>query len=122
MEIDEILDHCIAKPGAYDDFPFGEDTLVLKVSGKMFALTNLSRHPLRINLKCDPQRALQLRERYDAIEPGYHMNKRHWNTLTLDGSLPASLLAECLDHSYELVVAGLTRAQRASLTQTDSDE
>lgn len=118
MEIDDILDYCLAKTGAYDDFPFGEDTLVLKVCGKMFALTNLSRHPLTMNLKCDPQRAIELRTQHDAVEPGYHMNKRHWNTLTLDGRLDSSLIAECIDHSYDLVVAGMTRAQRASLEES----
>lgn len=117
MEIDDIVEYCMTKPGAYDDFPFGEETLVLKVCGKMFALTNLQRHPLTMNLKCDPSRALELREQHDAIAPGYHMNKQHWNTLTLDGRLDTALLAQCIDHSYELVVAGLTRAQRASLVE-----
>lgn len=115
MDIEDIRARCLSKPGASEDFPFDEDTLVFRVLGKIFALTNLARHPLAINLKCDPERAVELRAQYDAIAPGYHMNKRHWNTVTLDGTVPADLLAELLDHSYALVARGLTRAQRQEL-------
>lgn len=92
--------------------PFGPDVLVYKVGGKAFALTVPDQFPSRMNLKCDPERAIALREEYEAIVPGYHMNKRHWNTLMLDGSLPSKLVRELIDHSYDLVVAGLPRAAR----------
>ncbi len=112
MDLPELIDRCLAKPGCEETTPFGPEVLVYKVGGRMFALTDPAEFPPRINLKCDPDRAVGLREEFDAITPGYHMNKRHWNTLVLDGSVPADLIAELLDHSYELVVASLPRAKR----------
>ncbi|MCD4769609.1 MAG: MmcQ/YjbR family DNA-binding protein [Bacteroidales bacterium] len=102
MNIEELREYCISKPGATEGFPFDEKTLVFKVNAKIFAFTNLD-GPLTINLKCNPEMAIELREHYEAIMPGYHMNKKHWNTLQIDGSLPSSLIKDLIDHSYELV-------------------
>ena len=115
MTFRELREYCLAKPGAEESFPFGEQTLVFKVCGKMFALTNIDKLPLTVNLKCDPDRALQLREQYAEVQPGYHMNKTHWNTVEVDGTLYDDEIRGWIDHSYELVVRGLTRAQRVSL-------
>lgn len=107
---------CLAAfPGSIEDMPFGPDVLVFKVAGKMFALLPIVGEPPRVNLKCDPMRALALRAEYVSIQPGYHQDKKHWNTVLLDGSVPADLVVELIEHSYALVVAGLTRAQRAAL-------
>jgi predicted DNA-binding protein (MmcQ/YjbR family) len=105
MDLPDIISHILTKPGAEETTPFGPDTLVYKVGGKMFALTTPGEFPARLNLKCDPERAMELRDEYEAILPGYHMNKRHWNTLVLDGSLPSRLVRELIDHSYNLVAA-----------------
>lgn len=103
MPIDLIRDHALAKPEVEETLPFGPDVLVFKVSGKIFLLIPLDSQPLQFNAKCDPERALDLRESYTSILPGYHMNKTHWNTIILDGSIPISLAKELIDHSYELV-------------------
>lgn len=102
MDIVELRDYCISKPDVTESFPFDEDTLVFKVNGKMFALTNLT-GDLTINLKCNPEKAVELREMYPAVESGYHMNKQHWNTVRIDGSIPASHIKDWIDHSYSLV-------------------
>ncbi len=102
----------IAHTGAFEDLPFGPGTLVYKVGGKMFAIVGMDDHPLAVSLKCDPGRASVLRAMYAAIRPGYHLNKLHWNTVTLDGTLAESLVADLIDHSYELVLRSLTRAER----------
>ena len=102
MNIESIREHCLAKPDVSEGFPFGEDTLVFKVKGKIFALANLGgEHSL--NLKCDPAFALELRERYTSVKPGYHMNKKHWNTIELDGTIPDKDIFSWIDHSYSLV-------------------
>ncbi|MEU3270385.1 MmcQ/YjbR family DNA-binding protein [Saccharomonospora sp. NPDC006951] len=106
---------CLAMPGSAEEFPFGEDNSVFKVAGKIFALSALSGRPLRISLKCDPEIALQLRGTYPAITGGYHLNKRHWNTVVLDGSVPERLVREMIEDSYDLVVAGLPKATRERL-------
>jgi len=103
MNIETIRDYCLGKEGAEESFPFGEETLVFKVAGKIFLLLSLDAVPPRFNAKCDPDRALELREAHDAVVPGYHMNKKHWNTVLLNGSLPAPLLQSLIDHSYDLV-------------------
>ena len=113
---DRMIAECGAKPGAAEDFPFGDEVSVFKVAGRMFALVSLGPPPGSVSLKCDPNRAVILRTRHAAITPGYHLNKRHWNTVALDGSVPDEELLELIDHSYELVVARLTRAQRIELT------
>jgi predicted DNA-binding protein (MmcQ/YjbR family) len=102
MNIETLRDYCISKKNATESFPFGEDTLVFKVNGKIFALVNLD-GDLSINLKCDPAFAIELRERYSSVTAGYHMNKKHWNTVMLDGSVPDKEVFSWIDHSYELV-------------------
>ncbi len=114
MNIEELREYCLAKKGTTEELPFDEVTLVFKVAGKMYALTNL-KGDLSVNLKCDPERAIGLREEYEAIKPGWHMNKKHWNTLEMDGRLKAALIKELIDHSYDLVVAKLTKKQKETL-------
>lgn len=102
MNIEILREYCISKEGSEETFPFGEDTLVFKKDGKIFALANLDGDPT-VNLKCDPAYALELRERYPCVIPGYHMNKKHWNTVILDGSVPDKEILSWIDHSFELV-------------------
>jgi predicted DNA-binding protein (MmcQ/YjbR family) len=109
---DQVLAACGAKPGAVEDYPFGEDAAVFKAGGRMFALVALGGGPGSVSLKCDPGLAVALRGRYPGITPGYHLSKQHWNTVALDGSVPGGEVLELVDHSYDLVVARLTRAQR----------
>lgn len=108
MNIEQFRELCLAFPGATEETPFGPETLVFKVGGKIFALTDLDTFA-STNLKCDPERAVEMRERYHGILPGYHMNKKHWNTVLTDGSVPDALIRELLRHSYALVVASLPR-------------
>lgn len=123
MYIDEFLEYCISKPGVEETFPFDEDTLVMKVMGKMWALTSLSSEPFRINLKCDPERAQILREEHEEILPGWHMNKKHWNTVVVgEGLLKRSLILDLIDHSYELVVKGLTKKKKKELEDIIKDQ
>ena len=105
MTLDQLLEHSLTKPHVEESFPFGPEVLVLKVKGKVFLLIPLNTDPLQFNVKCNPERALQLRDEYIAIIPGYHMNKKHWNTIILDGTVPSSLIYELIDHSYALVSA-----------------
>ena len=114
---DTVIAACGAKPGSVEDYPFGEGVAVFKVAGKMFALVELGPPPGSVSLKCDPDLAVDLRRRYTAITAGYHLNKRHWNTIRLDGSVPEDELFELTDHSYDLVVARLTRGERDNLTR-----
>jgi predicted DNA-binding protein (MmcQ/YjbR family) len=114
--VEWVIAACSAKPGTVEDYPFGDQVAVFKVAGKMFALVPLGETPQSISLKCDPELATSLRNRYPGVTPGYHLNKRHWNTLTLDGSVPDDEVLELIDYSYDLVVARLTRAQRNQLT------
>jgi len=102
MDIVILRDYCISKKGSTETFPFGDDTLVFKVKEKIFALVNLD-GDLSINLKCDPVLAIDLRERYSSVIPGYHMNKKHWNTVLLDGSVPDKEVFSWIDHSYDLI-------------------
>jgi len=113
---DEVLDLCGSFPGAVEDYPFGDGVAVFKVGGRMFALVMLDEDPGRVNLKCDPDLALELRARFPSVSPGYHANKRHWNTVELDGSIESDELEEMIEHSYELVVSKLSRAARARLS------
>lgn len=106
----------LSLPHVEQSTPFGPEHFVQKVGGKMFALYSPEDDPLRMNLKCDPERAIELREEYESIIPGYHMNKRHWNTLVLDGSIPAPLVKELIEHSYRLVFASLPKKVRESLS------
>jgi predicted DNA-binding protein (MmcQ/YjbR family) len=115
VDVGDLRDYCLAKPGAVPDFPFGGDTLVFKVKGKMFALCGIGGDPLEVNLKCEPELAELLRGKYPAVTPGYHMNKRHWNTVRIDGSIPDEVVLELIDLSYRLVVKGLKKADREGL-------
>ncbi len=113
MNFQALREYCLAKPGAYGDFPFDEVTWVCKVGGKMFALADMTQAPLRVNLKCDPDDALALRAQFPQhVLPGYHMNKRHWNTLVLDGTLSLTLVRRLIDQSYTLVARSLPRDRR----------
>jgi predicted DNA-binding protein (MmcQ/YjbR family) len=102
-----IRDYCLKKPGVTEEFPFGRETLVFKVGGRMFCLMGAHDRPVGMNLKCDPFVAGELREKYASVRPGYHMNKRHWNTVVVDGSIPDAELLWMIDHSYGLVFDGL---------------
>lgn len=115
MNVEAFRKYCLAKTGAEETTPFGEDNLVFKVGGKMFALLALDEIPAAANLKCDPDRALELRDRYEQITPGYHMNKKHWNTVLIDAGIPETELLEMIDHSYDLVRASLPKAARLKL-------
>ena len=112
MDREGVLARCRGLPGATEGFPFGEGALVFKVGGKMFAILGAD----SVSLKCDPGFAVAFREQYPAVTAGYHLDKRHWNTIVFDGSVPADVLGEWISDSYELVVAGLSRAQRAALS------
>jgi predicted DNA-binding protein (MmcQ/YjbR family) len=112
---EEVLEFCVSRPGAVEEFPFGDGVSVFKVGGRMFALIALAGDPGSVTLKCDPDFALELRARYAAVRPGYHTNKRHWNTVDLDDSIEDDVMNEMIDHSYELVVSLLPRAQRDRL-------
>lgn len=115
MNIEEFRDYCLSKKYVTESFPFDEKTLVFKVAGKMFALSGLEHKPSTVNLKCDPERAIELRDEYSEIIEGFHMNKVHWNTVKIEGNLPNNLLKELIDHSYDLVVKGLTKKLQKEL-------
>jgi len=119
MDTASLREQCLAKPGAIDEHPFGPGVLVVKVAGKMFALIAEDAEPPTISLKCDPGWATVLREAFPAVEPGYHLNKRHWNTVTLDGTIAEDEVCDWIDDSYELVVAGLPRRLRDALQPDD---
>jgi predicted DNA-binding protein (MmcQ/YjbR family) len=116
MDLAAIREYCLKKKGRITEgLPFGDEVLVFKVNGKIFLLARLDTHPLSINLKCDPELAVDLRERYEAVRPGYHQDKKHWNTVMLDGSIPPQELRRMIDHSYEEVVKGLKKSERDKL-------
>jgi predicted DNA-binding protein (MmcQ/YjbR family) len=108
---------CLAQNGAVEEFPFGPETSVFKVGGKLFALAALNRKPLEVSLKCEPELALELRGSYDAVRPGYHLNKRHWNTVTVGEDVPDRLVRDMVEDSYDLVVEGLPRWTREGLAR-----
>lgn len=116
MDLDGLMSYMQTKAGVEESFPFDESVLVWKVMGKMFAASNITEPILRVNLKCDPDRAIELRDEYPEIIPGWHMNKKHWNTCIIgEGELEQSLILELIDDSYSLVVASLTKAKKAEL-------
>jgi predicted DNA-binding protein (MmcQ/YjbR family) len=116
---ERVMAECGGRPGAVEDYPFGDGAAVFKVAGRMFALVALGDPPGSVSLKCDPDFAVELRHQYPgAVTAGYHLNKRHWNTVLLDGTVPGDELVELIDHSYDLVVARLTRADRDALIMT----
>jgi predicted DNA-binding protein (MmcQ/YjbR family) len=119
MDLDDLRSYCLSKPGAFESHPFGPGVLVMKVGGKIFAIISEEADPLEVSLKCEPEIAIVLRDAYDAVRPGYHLNKRHWNTVTLDGSVKDGQLGEWIDDSYDLVVDGLSAKARASLGNGD---
>ena len=112
MNIEELRDYCIAKPMVEETFPFGEETLVFKVMGKAFLLTSINERPLRFNVKCDPEKAIELREQYSYVLPGYHMNKKHWNTVVCDSGANKKLLKQWIDESYQLVLDKLPKKKK----------
>lgn len=115
MDRDAVFDLCLRLPSAVEDYPFGDEVAVFKVGGRMFALVSLDGTPGSMTPKCDPDVAVELRARYSAVRPGYHANKRHWNTVDLDGTVDDDEVRWMVEHSYELVAAGLTRAARVQL-------
>ncbi|WP_028297549.1 MmcQ/YjbR family DNA-binding protein [Olivibacter sitiensis] len=120
MNIETLREYCLGKKAVDEGFPFGEDTLVFKVAGKVFLLVGLDEHPLYFNVKCDPERAISLRELHPhSVKPAYHMNKKHWNSVYIIGELNDDTLRELIDHSYELVVAGLPKKEKERLKLKD---
>ena len=119
MDAPELRRWCLQQAGAFEDFPFGPEHSVFKVAGKMFALSALDRVPLEVSVKCEPELAAQLRLTYPAIRPGYHLNKRHWNTIAIDGSLPDQLVRDLIEDSYDLVVEALPKRLRGQLELGD---
>ncbi len=117
MKLDQLRKYQLKKKGAVEETPFGPETLVFKVMGKMFVLLAWDETPLRVTLKCDPDIALVIRAQYQAVQPGYYMNKKHWNTITLDGSIADEKIVAMIDDSYDLVVKGLSKANRQELEQ-----
>ncbi|MBV9962141.1 MAG: MmcQ/YjbR family DNA-binding protein [Parafilimonas sp.] len=115
MNIEALREYCLSKKAVTEDFPFGETTLVFRVKEKIFLLVALDAQPLRFNAKCDPEKAIELREEYDAIKPGYHMNKKHWNTIVIDSSISAKLIKEIIDDSYDLIIQSLPKKLREEL-------
>ena len=119
MNIEELREYCLSLPGTSEGLPFDETTLVFKAGKKMFALTDLE-DPLFVNLKCDPDKAIEIREQYPAVQPGHHMNKKHWNTVHIDGSVSDNLLRDWIRESYDLVVNKMTKKEREELTNLSS--
>jgi predicted DNA-binding protein (MmcQ/YjbR family) len=117
----ELRDRCLSFAGAKETFPFGPETSVFKVAGKMFALSQLGADSLRVSLKCEPDLAASLRGAYEAVIPGYHLNKRHWNTVIIDGSLPDDVIRDMIEDSYDLVVSKLPAVRRRELGWSDDD-
>jgi predicted DNA-binding protein (MmcQ/YjbR family) len=115
MNPEVLRNHCLSFPGAEETFPFGPENSVFKVAGKIFALSALAENPLRVSLKCEPPLAEQLRAAHAAVIPGYHLNKRHWNTVIIDGSLPDETISDMVEDSYDLIVSTLPRARRQAL-------
>ena len=122
MNLQQLQSYLLSKKATTEETPFGPENLVYKVAGKMYALVPLDADPLTISLKCEPGQALFLRDVYPAVRPGYHMNKAHWNTVTLDGSIPEAEIWGMIDDSYDLVVGGLSRAARAALNASSHSE
>ena len=123
MTATELRDYCLSLLGTYEEFPFGPNTSAFKVAGKIFALSQLSGYPLSVSLKCDPPLAEELRKAHSAVVAGYHLNKRHWNTVTIDGSLSDEMISDMVEDSYDLIVSKLPRAQRQALSwRADSEK
>src|SRR5260370_40850051 len=119
MDLEEFREYCLSKPQSSESTPFGDDVLVFKVGGKMFALASLNEVPATANLKCDPDLALDLRDRYEQVRPGYHMNKKHWNTVEIEEGIPDAELRKMVDHSYDLVVKRLPKSKVQRLRRAE---
>lgn len=117
MHIEDFRDYCLAKKGVTEEFPFDKHTLVFKVMGKMFALTSLNSQEFKVNLKCDPELAVALREEYEEVQPGFHMSKIHWNTVHFEGNLSDEMLLELIDHSYDLIVSKLPKKVKKAMDE-----
>jgi predicted DNA-binding protein (MmcQ/YjbR family) len=118
MDLERVREYALSRPGKItEDFPFDDEVLVIRIAGKIFLLTNVNAVPFTVNLKCDPERALELRERYPEVQPGFHMNKKMWNTVDLSGRLPERLVMELIDHSYDEVVKKLSLKEREKLAK-----
>jgi predicted DNA-binding protein (MmcQ/YjbR family) len=115
MDLATLRDYCLKKRGATEDTPFGPEVLALRVCGKIFALAPMESVPGQVNLKCDPELAVELRDRYEGVRPGYHMNKKHWNTVEFDGSVPDREIYRMVDHSYDVVAKSLRKTDREAL-------
>ncbi|WP_445456678.1 MmcQ/YjbR family DNA-binding protein [Flavobacterium sp. HNIBRBA15423] len=123
MNIQQLYEYCLAKKGVTEHFPFDEDTLVFKVGGKMFCLTSLKKWEEEnpsLNLKCDPERALELRAQFEAVQPGYHMSKIHWNTVSFNGDISDKMIIELINHSYELVFASLSKKIKEEIEKSEN--
>lgn len=120
MTLEELRNHCLAKPDVTEGTPFGPDTLVFKVNGKIFLITGFDHLPLQFNVKCDPIRAEELREEYACVQPGYHMNKTHWNTVIVDGTVATNKLREWIDHSYDLIRSSTLHTPRKASAKKKS--
>src|ERR1700757_894830 len=116
MNIEELREYCIAKPHVEETFPFDEETLVFKVGGKMFLLVGINETPVQFNVKCDPEKAIELREQYTFVQPGYHMSKKHWNTVVCEKGASKKLLKEWIDDSYNLVIESLPKKDREKIS------
>jgi predicted DNA-binding protein (MmcQ/YjbR family) len=115
MDAAQLREHCLSFPGSAETFPFGAETSVFKVAGKIFAISRLAHEPLEVSVKCEPLLAEQLRQTHPAVRPGYHLDKRHWNTVTVDGSIADQLLRDMVEDSYDLIVSRLARSDRRAL-------
>ena len=122
MDYQSAKQYLLSKPGTVDDYPFGADVMVPKIKGKMFATLSLNEGVAHMNLKCDPNQAHELRDLFPSVKPGYHMNKKHWNTVILDGSIPIGEIERMIDHSYTLVVKKLKKTERAALELSYGEE
>ena len=118
MNIEDLCNFCLSLQGTEEGFPFDESTIVFKVKGKLYCLTNIDNFNL-VNVKCDPEKAMELREQFEAVIPGYHMNKKHWNSLLMNGTLSASFIKKWVTHSYELIIASLPKKDRLELGEVD---
>lgn len=115
MDVEQFREYALSKKGSSEDFPFDEVTLCIRVMGKIFAITGLDNIPFKVNLKCDPEYAVELREKHPEVQPGWHMNKAHWNTVEFEGGLDGQTLRKLIDHSYDLVAQSLKKAEKAAL-------
>ena len=120
MNIEELREYCLSKPFAEETFPFDEETLVFKVGGKAFLLTGIESKPVQFNVKCDPEKAVELRGQYSFVLPGWHMNKKHWNTIVCESGVSKKLIKEWIDHSYNLVISGLPNKERVKILDKET--